>query len=194
MASSYASTVIGAPADEVWARIRDFNGLATWHSGLVAQSEIEDGKAGDQVGGVRSFTLTDGTHIREQLLAHSDLERSYTYNFEKTPFDVDNYCATIRVTPVTDGGGSFVEWWTTSTATATSRRTGRTSSPPRSSRAASTRSRSTIPSANARIRRSGSGRADPSGPAGAGLEGRSLKVPASPAHGGADAEGMSDLR
>ncbi len=51
MAKSYASTVIGASPDEVWAHIRDFNGLATWHSGLVAQSEIEDGKAGDQVGG-----------------------------------------------------------------------------------------------------------------------------------------------
>ena len=113
MARSYASSVIAAPADEVWAVIRDFNGLATWHSGLVATSEIEEGKTGDQVGSVRSFKLVDGTHIRERLLSHSDEERSYTYNFEKTPFDVDNYCATIRVTPVTDGGQSFVEWWTT---------------------------------------------------------------------------------
>ena len=113
MAKSYASTVIDAPADEVWARIRDFNGLATWHSGMVATSEIEEGKAGDQVGGVRSFTLTDGTHVRERLLSHSDAERSYIYNFEKTPFDVDNYHATIRVKPVTDGDRSFVEWWTT---------------------------------------------------------------------------------
>ena len=72
MAKSYASTVIKASPDEVWAHVRDFNGLATWHSGLVSQSEIEDGKAGDQVGSIRSFTLTDGTHIREQLLAHSD--------------------------------------------------------------------------------------------------------------------------
>ena len=112
MARSYASTVINAPADEVWARIRDFNGLATWHSGLITKSEIEGGRAGDQVGGIRSFTLGDGTHIREQLLTHSDDERSYTYDFQKTPFDVDNYLATIRVTPVTDGGGSFVEWWT----------------------------------------------------------------------------------
>jgi hypothetical protein len=113
VARSYASTVIDAPADEVWARIRDFNGLSTWHGGMVAESEIEEGKAGDQVGGVRSFKLGDGTHIRERLLSHSDLERSYTYSFEKTPFDVDNYCATIRVTPVTDGNASFVEWWTT---------------------------------------------------------------------------------
>jgi hypothetical protein len=113
MAKSYASTVIDAPADEVWARIRDFNDLAAWHSGLVAASEIEEGKAGDQVGAVRSFTLTDGTHLRERLLGHSDDERSYTYNFEKTTFDVDNYHATIRVVPVTDGNRSFVEWWTT---------------------------------------------------------------------------------
>jgi hypothetical protein len=112
MAVSYASTVLDASADEVWARIRDFNGLADWHGGLVATSEIEEGKAGDQVGAVRSFTLTDGTHIRERLLTHSDAERSYTYSFEKTPFDVDNYKATIRVTPVTDGGKAFVEWWT----------------------------------------------------------------------------------
>ena len=113
MAKSYASTVIDAPAADVWARIRDFNGLATWHGGLVATSEIEDGKAGDQVGSIRSFTLTDGTHLREQLLAHSDAERSYTYDFQKTPFDVDNYEAIIRVSPVTDGNLSFVEWWTT---------------------------------------------------------------------------------
>ncbi len=113
MARSYASTVIDAAPDEVWARIRDFNGLADWHSGLVASSEIEDGKAGDQVGGVRSFTLGDGTHLREKLVEHSDAERSYTYNFQKSPFDVDNYLATIRVSPVTDGGKSFVEWWTT---------------------------------------------------------------------------------
>lgn len=114
MARSYASTVIDAPADEVWARIRDFNGLPTWHSGMVATSEIEEGRAGDQVGSTRSFTLTDGsTHIRERLVEHSDEARSYTYNFQKTPFDVDNYLATIRVTPVTDGGRSFVEWWTT---------------------------------------------------------------------------------
>jgi hypothetical protein len=113
MARSYASTVIDAPADDVWARIRDFNGLSAWHSGMVAESEIEDGKTGDQIGGVRSFKLIDGTHLRERLLAHSDEQRAYTYCFEKSPFDVDNYCATIRVTPVTDGNRSFVEWWTT---------------------------------------------------------------------------------
>jgi len=113
MAKAYASSVIDAPADRVWALIRDFNGLPVWHGGLVRSSEIEGGLRGDVVGGVRSFHLHDGTHLRERLLAHSDRERSYTYNFEKTPFEVLNYEATLRVTPVTDGDRSFVEWWTT---------------------------------------------------------------------------------
>lgn len=113
MARAYTSTVIDAPADEVWEYLRDFNGLPTWTGGLIATSEIEDGKTGDQVGAVRSFTLPDGTHFRERLLSHSDAQRAYSYNFEKTPFDVDNYHATLKVSRVTDGGRSFVEWWTT---------------------------------------------------------------------------------
>lgn len=113
MARSYASTVLPAAADEVWAVVRDFNGLPDWFGSVVASSEIEDGKASDEIGCVRSFTLQDGTHLRERLLSLSDVERSYSYNFEKTPFDVRNYLATLRVTPVTDGGSSFVEWWTT---------------------------------------------------------------------------------
>ena len=112
MPKAYASTVLAAPADEVWAAIRDFNGLPTWLA-AVTDSIIEDGRTADQVGCVRSFHLQDGAHLRERLLAFSDHDRFYTYNFEKTPFDVANYHATLRVTPVTDGGRSFVEWWTT---------------------------------------------------------------------------------
>lgn len=113
MAEAYTSTVINAPADEVWAYLRDFNGLAKWTGGVVVECEIEDGLAGDQVGCVRSFVLADGEHLRERLLSHSDVERTYTYNFEKTPFDVDNYRATLQVLPITDGDLSFVQWWTT---------------------------------------------------------------------------------
>src|SRR4029078_3290400 len=98
MAKSYASTVINASAEDVWERIRDFNGLATWHAGLVATSEIEDGNAGEQVDVTLTSTLADGTHIRAMLLSHSDLERSYTFDFQNTPFVVDNSPATIRGT------------------------------------------------------------------------------------------------
>ena len=113
MAKAYTSTIVNAPADEVWAYLRDFNGLPKWTGGIVVESEIEDGLAGDQVGCVRSFKLGDGEHLRERLLSHSDVYRMYSYNFEKKPFDVDNYHATLRVRPVTDGNVSFVEWQTT---------------------------------------------------------------------------------
>lgn len=113
MAKAYTSTVVNAPADEVWTYLRDFNDLPKWTGGVVIESEIEDGLAGDQVGCVRSFKLGDGEHLRERLLSHSDVYRMYSYNFEKKPFDVDNYHATLRVRPVTDGNTSFVEWSTT---------------------------------------------------------------------------------
>jgi len=61
MAKSYASTVIKASPDEVWARVRDFNGLATWHGGLCSHSEIEDGKSGDQVGASRVVAEIEAT-------------------------------------------------------------------------------------------------------------------------------------
>jgi hypothetical protein len=111
MAKSYASTVIDAPADEVWSVVRDFNGLGTWNAGFIPRCEIEEGKAGDQVGAVRNFTLANGANLREQLLAHSDRDRAYTYNFLKHPFEgVENYVSTIHVLPVTDTNQTFVEW------------------------------------------------------------------------------------
>jgi hypothetical protein len=109
---AYASTVLNASADEVWAAIRDFGALSGWHPG-VKESRMEEGAPGDRVGAIRHLTLGDGAVIRERLLHLSDAERSYSYNFETTPFAVQNYHATLRVTPVTDGGRSFVEWWTT---------------------------------------------------------------------------------
>jgi Polyketide cyclase / dehydrase and lipid transport len=113
MAKSYYSTLIDKPVGEVWAVARDFNGLATWNAEMVPTSEIEDGRAGDQVGAIRNFSLANGPNLREQLVAHSDRDRSYTYNFQKHPFEgVENYVATIHFLPVVDGNQTFVEWWT----------------------------------------------------------------------------------
>ena len=69
------STVIDAPIERVWAVLRDFNSHDRWHD-VVAESRIEGGERGDQVGCVRSFTLNDGNRIREQLLALSDSEHT----------------------------------------------------------------------------------------------------------------------
>ena len=91
MAKSYASTVIEASCRRRLGTDSRLQRPCHVARRLVATSEIEDGNPGDQVGVIRSFTLADDTDIREKLLSHSDLERSYTYVFQKTPFDVDDY-------------------------------------------------------------------------------------------------------
>ena len=77
------STVFEQPAAEVWKIIRDFNNYSIWVQG-EGLSEIEDGKSGDTVGAVRSVHFR-GMHIRQRLLAHSDVERSQTYEFCGAP-------------------------------------------------------------------------------------------------------------
>jgi NADPH:quinone reductase len=104
------STVLEAPIEEVWAILRDFNGHETWHPSVGA-SQLEDGASGDMIGAVRDFCLHDGSRIREQLLALSDVETSFTYCIIEAPVMLRNYHATIRLRPVTSDGQCFWEWW-----------------------------------------------------------------------------------
>jgi hypothetical protein len=89
MIKVYISSVIEAPADQVWARVRDFNGLPAW-TPFVAESRIEEGLPADRIGCVRNFRLRDGG---------------------VSPMGVENYVATLKLTPVTDGNRTFAEWW-----------------------------------------------------------------------------------
>ena len=109
MANVYVSTVIDAPADTVWARVRNFNGMPQWHP-AIADSRIENGEPADRIGCIRHFHTRDGGTIRERLLALSDYEYSCTYAILESPMGVENYVATLKFTPVTDGARSFAEW------------------------------------------------------------------------------------
>jgi Polyketide cyclase / dehydrase and lipid transport len=110
MVRAYRSAVINSPLETVWATIRDFNALPSWHP-AIAQSEIEGGLGSNAVGCVRSFSMKEGGHLREQLLALSDLDHSFTYNILVSPMPVKDYVATFRLTPITVGNRTFVEWW-----------------------------------------------------------------------------------
>ena len=109
MIKVYTSTIIDAPADAVWARIRDFNGLPTW-TPFVAESRIEGAQPADKIGCIRNFTLRDGGVIREQLLMLSDYDFECKYAILESPMGVENYVATLQLTPVTDGNRTFAEW------------------------------------------------------------------------------------
>jgi Polyketide cyclase / dehydrase and lipid transport len=105
----YASSVIDASADTVWARIRDFNALPAWHP-AIADSRIENNEPSDRVGCVRHFHTRDGGLIRERLLALSDYDFSCMYEILESAMGVSNYVATLKLTPITDGGRCFAEW------------------------------------------------------------------------------------
>lgn len=109
MARVYISSVIDAPAASVWDRIRDFNALPRWHP-RIADSHIENGEPSDKVGCIRNFKLQNGDGIREQLLALSDYDLLCIYSILESPMFLENYVATLRLTPVSDGDRCFIEW------------------------------------------------------------------------------------
>ena len=110
MAKSYYSTVFAQPAGDLWAVLRDFGNYTLWVE-EVDESRTEEGKSGDAVGVIRNIRMGE-IRVRQRLLAHSDADRFYSYEFlEPFRFPVRNFVATIRVTPIVDGDRSFVEWW-----------------------------------------------------------------------------------
>ena len=109
MAKIYLSSVIDVPVQKVWTYIRDFNELPKWFPGLT-DSKIEGGMCSDQVGCIRDFGLQAGGRVREQLLAVSDHDHTFTYKMLEGPIPVTNYLAHVRLLPVTDGDRTFAEY------------------------------------------------------------------------------------
>lgn len=109
MAKAFASRIIAAPVETVWALVRDFNGMPGWNPGIV-DSVIEDGLDADVVGCVRSFHLGDGTLVRERLLELDDSFYRFAYNFETPAFPVENYEARFTLLPLTTGDETLAIW------------------------------------------------------------------------------------
>jgi hypothetical protein len=111
MIKAYSSTIIDVPVDQVWERVKDFNGLPNWHP-AATDSKIEETHAPGAVGCIRNFALTDGSgRIRETLLTISDIDRSLTYNMlPGGPLPFVDYIAVMKFTPITDRNQTFAEW------------------------------------------------------------------------------------
>ena len=110
MFQGYTSTIIKAPIEAVWDRIKDFNGLSNWHP-MVQSSRIEEGFSNGVVGCTRELTLEDGGEkVREQLLAYSIVDYSIVYNILESGMPVSDYISTMRLRPVVDGNMTFFEW------------------------------------------------------------------------------------
>lgn len=109
MPKSYASTIVTAPADKVWAYLRDFGNLDEWLPSIET-CELEGAAPADEVGSVRRLSVQGGGVIRERLVSFDDEARAYAYEFVESPLPVRDYRSEIRVASVTDSGQAFVEW------------------------------------------------------------------------------------
>jgi len=58
----------------------------------------------------QNFVLKDGGLLRERLLALSDYDLSCSYEILESPMAVENYVATLSLTPITDGNLTLAEW------------------------------------------------------------------------------------
>ena len=88
MARAYASAIIKAPVETVWSLIRNFNGLPDWVP-IIADSKIEGGlDAG--CGRLRALVSHQGWRpYPRALLTLDDANHTFTYNFEKPAFPVE---------------------------------------------------------------------------------------------------------
>jgi len=96
---------IEAPADAVWAKVKNFNALKDWHP-AVAESPSDKGNA---EGSVRTLKLKGGGTLVETLESYDDAQKKYSYRAKDGgALPVTNYTSTLSV--VADGGKSVVEW------------------------------------------------------------------------------------
>ncbi|ABC35590.1 SRPBCC family protein [Burkholderia thailandensis] len=107
--TSFASSVIDAPIERVWAFLRDFNGLAAFHPAIV-ESRLEPGPDACTVGAIRYLTLADG-YVREKLLKLDEPNHALEYSIIESTMPVRDYVAGVQLFPVTDSGKTFAQWW-----------------------------------------------------------------------------------
>ena len=104
------TTTIKAPADKVWATVKDFDSLDKWHPS-VTKDEIIKG-SNNKPGAVRALSIKDGPVIKEQLLSFSDATRTFSYKFVDTPFPIKDYVSTLHVKANKDGA-TLMRWSST---------------------------------------------------------------------------------
>lgn len=89
------SVIVHAEPDAVWHKVRDFDGLHTWHPGVV-KDEIVVGR-NNEVGAERLLTLRDGSKARERLVGFDAKHHRYRYKIIESALPVSSYVAVIGI-------------------------------------------------------------------------------------------------
>jgi Polyketide cyclase / dehydrase and lipid transport len=98
---------INAAPDAVWAKVKDFGAMNTWHPAVEASTAAD----GNKVGSRRTLTLKGGGKVVEELETYSDADKSFSYRMKESgPIPVTNYSSTFTVKPGSAAGTALVEW------------------------------------------------------------------------------------
>lgn len=96
---------IDAPADKVWALVKDFDALAKWHPAV----EASPADKGNAEGSVRNLKIKGGGALVETLEKFDDAGKRFSYRAKDGgALPVTNYTSTLTVSG--DGAKSSVEW------------------------------------------------------------------------------------
>ena len=109
MVTIVKNSVMPSPLETVREKIRDFNALPLHHP-AVAHSHIEDNLPSDHIGCIRCFNLKQGGTFRERLVVLDDTQHICAYSILESPIPVQNYVATIHLTPVANSGSTSMQW------------------------------------------------------------------------------------
>ena len=106
----YNSIVVNAPADKVWAALRDFHDLSACPNVIEKLATVGD-IAGTQIGAKR--VLNDAFH--ETLVGLDDDARVIRYSIDDGPDavskdNVSGYIGQVQVFPVTADDSTYVLW------------------------------------------------------------------------------------
>ena len=100
---------LGAPADKVWEKVKDFDKWQGWHP-AVASTKITAG-GDNKAGEVRVLSLNGGGEINETLTGFDGAAKSYSYVINASPLPVDHYASTLSV--AAKDGGTLITWTST---------------------------------------------------------------------------------
>ncbi|PPC94869.1 MAG: polyketide cyclase [Methylotenera sp.] len=108
------SIVINASAEQVWQKLRDFHGMASWAKGIIETCTPEGDFRSNEIGAKR---ILNGV-FKETLLGLDDHNKVMLYSIDDGPDavakdKVQGYIGKVRVFPVTENNSSFVSWTST---------------------------------------------------------------------------------
>jgi len=110
MGKTYQTTIIDAPLEKVWEKVRNFHDFS-WAPNVVTSCIAVGDKKIDQIGAKRVLNKV----FHETLVEYSELNRSFKYSIDDGPppvskNDVKEYYGSVRLLPVTDSDKCFIEW------------------------------------------------------------------------------------